>query len=326
MLEDDDNHDANAADDANDTVVELLADEDWVRDALLAAVDLQPAPPVHTDLVQIVERGRRRARMQVLSASLAAVVLITGVALGATALGRLTEPGRVATAAGQPPLPVTTRTAPPVTVIPTPTMTGVCDLPDMIGGDQKQDQALPADAAAAQLFQAQVQTLFDQSHLGITHVSRPPVGPMDTGLIVQLAGTSTSLSSVITLERTGFAGDPTTAAAIDAKQYRSSGQICAGTLHQLTLDGMVVNEYLAAHTTDNADGPIRETYQRVELYSPSGVRVAVSEVTQMDSSALSSAEEKARTQGDDPEMNDYPGALPTEQLMMLAQRIAQSSG
>ncbi|HEX3785179.1 MAG TPA: hypothetical protein VHX38_36440 [Pseudonocardiaceae bacterium] len=301
----------------DDELAELLADEDRVRDALLAAVDVQQVPPVKTDLAEIVHRGRRRARMQVLAASVTAVAVIAGIAVGATALGRLAGPGKVSTAAGQPPLTVTSQLAPP-----TPTMTaesGLCVFPELVDGNGA--KSLPATVVQQQIFFTEVRAMAADAQVTVVQVNDSTLaektGPGSFGVRI-MAAASDQLDSTVTLQRGVFAGAPAEAAITDVKQYEEPAQNCGGKVEQLDLgNGMVANLY-----TEGVEGG--STYQRVRLYTQQGERYDVTELTDAAGVPPTSVIGKPTATG----ASTYRtvGPLVADQLISVALQVAARSG
>ena len=260
----------------DDELAELLADEDRVRDALLAAVDGQLVPPVRTDFAQVLERGRRRARLQVVSASVAAVVLIAAVALGATALGRLGGPDRVSAANGSSgSLPVSSQsvvTTPDSTTpsVPTSTFTdAACVYPGMVGGQKW----VPLNTKQS--------TVFVDS---VTNFSKEPANPMAPAVADalppegQVATKSVEVGSrgqlsLVTISSVAYAGSAAAAAAQDSAQA-GLPPVCVGMVDRNLLGKTpMVNAYLPAQP----DTDTTTTYLRVQVYAGNGVRYDVTE-------------------------------------------------
>ncbi len=289
----------------DDELANLLADEDRVRDALLAAVDGQQVPPVHTNLGDIVRRGRRRARLQVVGASVAAVVLIGAVALGATLLGRLGSPDRTSAAGPGTSLPMTSQT---VTTSPnTPPTSANQDLyqPDVacvfpaIVGTAKW---VPLSKAQLDVFAARTAALQRGSSGKVI-----PALPAKLGDEGRLASQSIEVDwhgqqTLVTVSASYYGGNPMMAIVEDEKNQRMPRD-CAGASAEHQIDKtMLVVEYPA--TSMSTTGP---TYLRVALYAQGGIRYDVTEAV----SAVSA---------------DSPPAPSTQAETAPSAQTAQSSG
>lgn len=304
----------------DDELAELLADEDRVREALMAAVDVQQVPPVRTDLALIVERGRRRARMQVLAATMAAVVLIAGIAIGATALGRLSGLGKVATAAGQPSLPVTTQLSTPVPAPATPTIvvSGVCAFPDPIGGTG--GKWMSPTAGQEQLLQQQLASMAANTYLKVKVADPIPTtlqqaGGGVYGVHVVFAN---QLNGTITLQRSEFTGRPADAAGTDVKKYMTAGDKCTGTAAHVDVgSGMVANLLTAG-----MDAGI--VFQRVQLYTTRGERLDITEM--IDSTVGGATATGQSTPPTPPTASGHTALLTDGQLLSLAIRVSSVPG
>jgi hypothetical protein len=265
--------------DEDDELAQLLADEERVRDVLLAAVDGQLVPPSRTDLAEIVQRGRRRARMQVLAASVAAVVLIAAVALGASVLAHWNGSGQVSTANGSSSaLPVTSQT---ITTTPNQPPTPV------YADDASQPSCLYPGLTAARKWiplNAKQTALFDNLLSDFDAGPMKPVEPAAAQLLVQ-RGDQLAVRSVeiyahgeldlVTLSATTYTGPATAAAATDSKQ-EDMPQACTGTFTQRPLvKTPPINEYVvtpAKGTTGQA------RYLRAQVYDSTGTRFDLTEV------------------------------------------------
>ena len=263
-------------DEDDEELASLLADEDRVRDVLLAAVDGQLAPPARTDLAQIVQRGKRRARVQVLAASAAAVVLIAAVALGATALAKWNGSNDVSSAGPGTALPVsqtiTTTPNPPSTTAKDASQ-ATCVYPGLATGAQKW---VSLNAKQAETFES-----------AIAEFAGGPMTPVQPAVSQQLMaqggqGSARSVEiyahgqlDLVTVSATAYSGTATINAAIDAKQ-ESMPAACTGTFTQRPLGkSPLVNQYTVA-TTRGLPG--RYDYLRVQVYDASGIRYDVTEV------------------------------------------------
>lgn len=259
----------------DDEPTDLLADEDRVRDALLAAVDVQRVPPVHTDLKEIVRRGRRRARLQVVSASVAAVVLIGAVALGATVLGRLGDQDRTSAAGPGSSLPMTSQTITTSPNTPPPSASqdfyepdAACIFPAM----QAPTKWMPLSPGEINTFRART-AAFQQG-------SMKEVTPAVSGELDERGAAATRSVQIIwhgqvtlvTLSSSFYGGTPTMAASEDQKTQQMPPD-CAGAAseHQLSKTMLAV-EYPAAPVD-----PTAPVYLRVQLYTESGIRYDVTE-------------------------------------------------
>lgn len=262
----------------DDKLTELLADEGRVRDALLAAVDGQLVPPVRTDLVDIVQRGKRRARLQVVGASVAAVVLIAAVALGATVLGRLGGTQRVDTAGqGSSPLPVTSQTITTTSNPPVPSgyyADARCVYPGLDGV-----KWLPLNTNVAAQFVADVGTLGRGPVQQVTPEIGQAVLPQAQGSTVSAKLTANGQTTLITLSTSIYSGSQTMAAEQDSRQTDMPGT-CIGTIVRSQLGKAMVNEYLPLSPKSPTTGPM---YLRAQLYSSDGIRYDVTEVVNADS-------------------------------------------
>jgi hypothetical protein len=260
----------------DDELTELLADEDRVRDALLAAVDGQQVPPARTDLGEIVRRGRRRARLQVVSASVAAVVLIGAVALGATLLGRLGASDRTSAAGPGTSLPMTSQTL--STTSNPPTSDGnqdfygpdaACIFPAMAGPAKW----VPLSTAKLTTFTARTIAL----QPGAAAQVRPAVaGELDEvgrtasqSVVVDWHGQQT----LVSVSTSVYGGDEGMAVAQDLKSEQPMPTDCAGTssIHQVNRTMLAVEYPAVAVSADGA------TYLRVRLYAQDGIRYDVTE-------------------------------------------------
>ena len=257
----------------DDELADLLADEDRVREALLAAVDEQLVPPVRTDFSDILQRGRRRARLQVLAASAAAVVLIAAVALGATALGRLGDSDRVSAATG--PLPVssqtiTTTTQPTTPGVPTSAFTdAACVYPGLIDGQKW----VPLNDKQSEIFLSSVGEFTAEPLTPIVPAvadALPPVADVATRSVEVYAHGQLNL---LTISATGYSGPAAIAAEADSSQA-DMPQDCIGVLYPNLLGDKapMVNAYTPI---EPGAGP---RYQRVQVYTTTGVRYDVTEV------------------------------------------------
>lgn len=261
--------------DDDDELTDLLADENRVRDALLAAVDVQQVPPVHTDLGEIVRRGRRRARLQVVSASMAAVVLIGAVALGATLIGRLGAPDRTSAAGQGTSLPMTSQTL-STTSNPPPSDAdrdfygpdAPCIFPALAG----QAKWVPLSADKASVFVSRTMTEQPGSAEQVT-----PAVAAELDEVGQAASRSIEIDwrgqqTLVTVSASVYGGPAGMAVAQDMKSQQLPPD-CAGTssTHQINKTMLVV-EY--PEVTSNPTGP---TYLRVRLYAQDGVRYDVTE-------------------------------------------------
>jgi hypothetical protein len=261
-------------DDNENELANLLADEDRVRDVLLAAVDGQLAPPAQTNLADIVQRGKRRARLQVLAASAAAVVLIAAVALGATALAKWGASDQVSTAGPGTALPVTqtlTTTANPTTA-PKDYLQAPCIYPGLASGDK----SVPLSVEQNNMFMT-----------SLSHFARGSMAPVDPPAVKALTskGSIESAKSVeiflngqpdlVTISATAYAGSATAAAALDRTQ-RNMPTVCTGTLTERPLGGAPLLNQFTVATPDGKPGTY--DYLRVQLYDSFGVRYDVTEV------------------------------------------------
>lgn len=266
--------------DRDDELAELLADEDRVRDVLLAAVDGQLVPPARTDLAEIVQRGKRRARMQVLAASAAAVVLIAAVALGASVLAHWNGSNQVSSANGSSTaLPVTSQT---ITTTPNqPAMPVFAD-------DASQPTCLyPGLAADAQKW---VPLDDKQSSLFVSVLSSYALGPAaqvspDASKVLAAQGGAVAAQSVeiyahgqlnlVTISASAYSGAATVDAARDSRQ-ENIPKACTGTFIPRTVGKMpLANEFVVTDPRSTTGEP---GYVRVQLYDSNGIRYDVTEV------------------------------------------------
>ena len=266
-------------DDKDDELASLLADEDRVREVLLAAIDGQLVPPERTDVTQIVRRGKRRARLQVLAASAAAVVLIAAVALGASVLARWNGSNQVGTANGSATsLPVTSQS---ITTSPNPPSAPVyaddasqptCLYPGLADGARKW---IPLNVKQLNLFLSALSAFTGDPSM--------PVNPAAVTAIAKQGGTGSVESAAIyahgqlnlvTISATAYTGAAETAAGLDSRQLNMP-RACTGSYVPRPLGKMpLVNEYLVTPASDAA----QTRYVRVQIYESSGIRYDVTEV------------------------------------------------
>jgi hypothetical protein len=254
----------------------LPTDEDRVREALLAAVDEQLVPPMRTDLAEIVQRGKRRARLQVVSASVGAVLLIAAVALGATMLGRLGGPQRVSAANGpSTSLPVTAQT---ITTTPNPASSEVPQSNFAEGPCVYPGLALPSKWARLDDKQNQVflATIHSFGYFG-TNEFTPAVADALPD-IDQDAATSAAIVAhgqvdLVTVSATFFSGPASMVAQVDSAQANMPAN-CTGILVERPFGkAPLINEY-------ESKGPApgtQTTFLRAQAYSDAGVRYDVTE-------------------------------------------------
>ncbi|HJP76793.1 MAG TPA: hypothetical protein VJ914_21165 [Pseudonocardiaceae bacterium] len=251
-------------------------DEDRVREALLAAVDEQLVPPVRTDLAEIVQRGKRRARLQVISASAAAVLLIAAVALGATMLGKLGGPQRVSAANGSSSsLPVTAQT---ITTTPNPAPSGVPRSAYAEGPCVYPGLALPSKWAHLndkqnQAFLAGIRAYGYSSVSQFTPAVADALPDVDQDAAMSAAVVSHGQLDLVTVSATYYSGPASIAAQVDSAQANMPAT-CFGILVDRPYGKFpLINEY-------ESKGPApgtHTTFLRVQTYSDSGVRYDVTE-------------------------------------------------
>jgi hypothetical protein len=264
----------------DDELRKLLADESRVRDALLAAVDGQLVPPVRTDLVDIVQRGKRRARLQVVGASVAAVVLIAAVALGATVLGRLGGT-RVDTAGGgSTSLPVTSQTITTTSNPPIPSSyyaDAACVYPAL--APKGTPKWVPLSPEQMAQFQADVSDF----RLGPVQTVDPAIAnalsPSAQEGTTSLKLTVNGRTILLTVSASAYSGNGVAAAGRDGQQIDVPG-VCASAVSQAMLGKAVVDEFTPIAIKSMTDGPM---YLRAQLYSSVGIRYDVTEVVDADS-------------------------------------------
>jgi hypothetical protein len=307
----------------DDELTELLADEDRVRDALLAAVDVQQVPPVHTDLGEIVRRGRRRARIQVVSASVAAVVLIGAVALGATLLGRLGAPDRTSAAGPGTSLPMTSQTLSTTSNPPTSDANqgfyepdAACIFPAMTGPTKW----VPLSDTK--------QTVFTTRTIALQPGSAVQVTPAVAGELDDLGRAATQSVEVdwhgrrtlVTLSASVYGGNEVAAVAQDLKNEQMPPD-CAGASSMRQVNKtMTAVEYPPVTVTSNG-----ATYLRVRLYAHDGVRYDVTEAVNAAgyvSPLLPSSEPSSGRP--DPTTFAWPPALSVTQLLDVAIGVADA--
>ncbi|HEY4455447.1 MAG TPA: hypothetical protein VGN81_14145 [Pseudonocardiaceae bacterium] len=313
--------------DRDDELAELLADEDRVRDVLLAAVDGQLVPPARTDLAQIVQRGKRRARMQVLAASAAAVVLIAAVALGASVLAHWNGSNQVSTANGSSTaLPVTSQT---ITTTPNqPAMPVFAD-------DASQPICLyPGLAADAQKW---VPLNDKQGSLFVSILSSYAIGPVagvspDAIKVLAARGGAVAAQSVeiyahgqlnlVTITATAYSGAAAVNAATDSRQ-ENMPKACTGTFIPRTIGKPpLINEYVvpAPHSATGASD-----YLRAQLYESGGIRYDVTEVVNPSNVPDYIAQKLAPTGKALPTPVDLPPALTANELAEIAVQVGSYS-
>lgn len=311
--------------DRDDELADLLADEDRVRDVLLAAVDGQLVPPAHTDLAEIVQRGKRRARMQVLAASVAAVVLIAAVALGASVLAHWNGSNQVSTANGpSSALPVTSQT---ITTTPNQPAAPV------FADDASQPTCLYPGLANAQKW---IPLDDKQGALFLSALSGYAIGPAalvepDATKVVAAKGGTESVRSaeiyahgqlnLVTISATGYSGAASVAAARDGRQ-ENLPQACTGTFIPRAIGKLpLINEYVLTPSRSTTGEP---QYLRAQIYESNGVRYDVTEVVNP-SGVPDYLTQKLMPTGKVPSTVDLPPALTANELAQIAVQIGSYS-
>lgn len=259
----------------DDELAGLLADEDRVREALLAAVDQQLVPPVRTDLADIVHRGKRRARLQVVGASVAAVVLIAAVTIGATMIGRLGGPQRVSAADGpSTSLPVTSQT---LSTTPNPTTSAVprsdaaegpCIYPGLAGSSKW-----------AQLNAKQTGVFLNAIH-GLGYADAKPLTQavpgaldVDQDAAMSVAIVSHGQVDLVSVSATYYDGPAALAAHADSAQANMPA-ICTGLFVGRPLGkAPLINEYESKEPSAGSS----TMFLHVQSYSDKGIRYDVTE-------------------------------------------------
>ncbi|HEY2695539.1 MAG TPA: hypothetical protein VGJ45_08730 [Pseudonocardiaceae bacterium] len=310
--------------DRDDELAELLADEDRVRDVLLAAVDGQLVPPARTDLAEIVQRGKRRARMQVLAASVAAVVLIAAVALGASVLAHWNGSNQVSTANGpSSALPVTSQT---ITTTP--------NQPPVFADDASQPTCLYPGLANGQKW---IPLDDKQGALFLSALSGYAIGPaalVEPGAmkVVAATGGAEAVRSVeiyahgqlnlVTISATGYSGSASVAAALDGRQ-ENLPQACTGTFIPRGVGKMpLINEYVLTPPRSVTGQP---QYLRAQTYESSGVRYDVTEVVNPSGVPDYLTQKLMPTGKVAPTTIDLPPALTAGELAQIAVQIGSYS-
>lgn len=318
MTEDSNNRD--------DELAELLADEDRVRDVLLAAVDGQLMPPARTDLAQIVRRGKRRARMQVLAASVAAAVLIAAVALGASVLAHWNGSNQVSTANGP-------ATALPVTAQTITTTADAAPTPDY-ADDASQPTCLypgltgpvkwvPLNVKQGNLFR----NLLRQYAPGPT----APVNPAALAALAKQRAVNSVESvaiyahdqlNLVTISATAYSGPAAVTAQADSRQLNMP-QACVGTyIAHVPGKAPPLNEYVLTPPRSTTGQP---QYLRAQIYESSGVRYDVTEVVNPSGVPDAFASKLMPTTRAQPVTGTLPPALTASELAQIAFQVAAFS-
>ena len=313
--------------DDDDEPTGQMTDEDRVREVLLAAVDGQLVPPVHTNLADIVSRGKRRARLQVVGASAAAVLLIAAVALGATALGRLGGKNDVSAAGGgSAALPVSSQT---ISTTPNPPGSGLPRSDDPLAecvypGIADEAKWMPLGTKASNIFLTTVSQITQADSIVRINPAIADALPDDAAhSVASLELFAHDERDLVTISATAYAGGQTSAAERDAQQSAMPATCAGSNFQRMVGKEPLVNEYLPITSSSGA-----LAFLRAQAYTPSGIRYDVTEVIGADSVidyGTPPLSPTATTTTPDPQsqkMGLYTPPLNTAQLADIALQVA----
>ncbi|HEY4019094.1 MAG TPA: hypothetical protein VGM75_10430, partial [Pseudonocardiaceae bacterium] len=230
--------------------------------------------------VDIVQRGKRRARLQVVGASVAAVVLIAAVALGATVLGRLGASDRVSTAGPSTSLPVTSQTVTTTNPNLPPPSSYYADAACIYPALNSPSKWLPLNAKQVAQFISGIGSLELSSMRSVTPVLAQRLPPNAVGGAESVELSANGRSTLVTLSTSFYFGSQAVAAQLDSRQTDMPGD-CVASVQLSQMGRALINEYSppALKLKGIGDAPM---FLRAQVYSSSGIRYDLTEVTNAD--------------------------------------------
>jgi hypothetical protein len=203
--------------------------------------------------------------------------VIAAIALGATVLGRLGASDRVSTAGPSTSLPVTSQTV--TTTNPTPSSyyaDAACIYPAM----NNASKLLPLNDKQIAQFAADIGNLGLGSMRSVTPVLAQRFPGNAGGGTESLEFSANGRSTLVTLSTSVYLGSQAVAAQLDSRQTDMPGD-CVGPVQLSQLGRALINEYSppASKLKGIGDAPM---FLRAQVYSSSGIRYDLTEVTNAD--------------------------------------------